>query len=282
MSPAAPTDPIVSAVDVAAAGLRRLAPPPRRMTSPEVMRLLEAGTRGRPIARRLALSGVALALGLMIVLPDWVYSWFPTYELPAIAVAARTSPVDAVADLVPGIPKAYVATYRVPSGGVQEGTISRAEYDAVQGGTPSIVVHMTGGSETQARPASGLFGIGRLIVSGVFGLVFLACCVSALRLVSLRWWTVRVARRGIETVGRVTEMHCDRLLRGDRPVGWVYTLYYVFGAATATTVEGAVKDFHTDQYLPFDANRPLRLLYLDKPPFRSIPADLLPFAPRKR
>lgn len=282
VSPAAPTDPVVSAVDVAAAGLRRLEPPPRRMTTPQVLKLLEAGTPGRPIARRLLLSGIALLLGLMVLLPDWVYSWYPTYELPVIDVTLRTSLVDAVIDLVPFTPRAFVATYRVPSGEVQEGAISSAEYDAIRAGDPSIVVHMTAGSRNRARPASGLFGFGRLAFAGFFVLFALMCGVGALRRIVNLWWRVRVAKRGIETVGRVTEMHSDRLVRGQQPVGWIYTLYYVFGAATATTVEGAVKDFHSSRYLPFDADRPLRLLYTDKPPFRSFPADLLPLSPRKR
>jgi len=252
------------------------------MTTPQVLSILEAGTPGRPIVRRLILVAVTAALALLVVLPDWVYSWHPTYELDAISVAPRTSPVDAIAALVPGLPRTFMAAYRVPSGEVQEGPVSGTVAEAVQAGNPTIVVHMTGGTTARARPASGLFSVGRLVVAGLLALIALVCGVGVIRRVVDRWWMVRVAKRGVETVGRVTEMHSDRLVRGQRPVGWIYTLYYVFGAATATTVEGAVKEFHTRRYLPFDSNRPLRLLYLDKPPFRSIPADLLPFIAGKR
>jgi len=282
VSPTTPKASDVNAVDVAAAALRRLAPPPRRLTTPQLFRLLEAGTPGRPIVRRLALSAAALVLAMVVILPDWVYSWHPTYELAAIGAEPRETPVDAVTDVVPGWPRTFIATYRVPSGEVQEGPVSRAEYDAIQAGSTSLMVHMTGGRMARARPASGLFGVGRLAVTGLLALVSLAVGFGSLRRIAARWWTIRVARRGLETVGRITEMHADRLVRRDRPVGWIYTLYYVFGAANTTTVEGMIREYHVDRHLPFDKDRPLRLLYLDTPPYRSIPADLLPLSPSKR
>jgi len=284
MSPSGPHEAVGSPVEQAEAGMKRLDPPPRRLTTAQLIRLVQVGIPGRPLTRRLMLALAAALLACLVLLPDWIYSWYPTYEMTVIGAAVRPvpSPVEPVAGLLPQSVRGYVGSFRLPSGSVEERAISNAEYDEIQAGKTSIAVHMTGPGATRGRPASGLLGPGRLGVTALCGIVVVVQGLLAMLLLKKRWWVVRLAKRGVETVGRVTEMHSDRLVRKDRPVGRVYTLYYVFGSSSATTVEGAVNQFHTTQYHPFSMDRPLRVLYMTSPPYQSMPADFLPMSASKR
>ncbi len=284
MTLSGPQEAAGNAVHQAEAGMKRLDPPPRRLTTAQLIRLVQAGVPGRPLTRRLLLSFAAALLAAFVVLPDWIYSWYPTYEMDVIGTAPRSvpGPVEPLAQLLPSSVLGYVASFRLPSGSVEDGPISTSEFQQIQAGETSIAVHMTGAGATRGRPTSGLMGNGRLGVAGVCALVAVIQGLMAILVLQKRWWVVKLAKRGVETVGRVTEMHSDRLVRKDRPVGRVYTLYYVFGSASATTVEGAVSQFHTTQYHPFSVDRPLRVLYLNSPPFRSMPADFLPLGASKK
>lgn len=284
MTQSGPQEAVDSTVKQAEAGMKRLDPPPRRLTTAQLIRLVQAGVPGRPLTRRLLLTVAAAFLAFFVVLPDWIYSWYPTYEMDVIGTGPRSvpGPVEPLADLLPPSVLGYVASFRLPSGAVEDGPISTAEFDQIQAGMTSIAVHMTGAGATRGRPASGLLGMGRLGAAGLCVLVAVFQGLMAASVLQKRWWVVKLAKRGVETVGRVTEMHSDRLVRKDRPVGRVYTLYYVFGAPSATTVEGTVSQFHTTQYHPFSVDRPLRVLYMNSPPFRSMPADFLPLGTSKR
>ncbi len=284
MAPSGPHEAIGSTVEQAEAGMKRLDPPPRRLTTAQLIRLVQAGIPGRPLTRRLALALAATILASLVLLPDWIYSWYPTYEMTVIGASERPvpGPIEPLVEMLPGSVRGYVASFRLPSGSVEERPISNAEYDEIQAGKTAIAVHMTGAGATRGRPATGLLGTARLGVAALAGIVALVQGLLALILLQKRWWVVRLARRGVETVGRVTEMHSDRLVRKDRPVGRVYTLYYVFGSSSATTVEGTVAQFHTTQYHPFSVDRPLRVLYMSTPPFKSMPADFLPIGASKR
>ena len=284
MTQSGPQEAIGNRMEAAQAGMRRLEPPPRRLTTAQLIRLAQAGIPGRPLTRRVLLALVAAILASLVFLPDWVYSWYPSYEMTVLGANPRSVPalVDPIANLLPDSVRGYVAAFRLPSGAVEEGPISAREYAAIKGGQATVAVHMTGAGAIRGRPATGLMGPGRLGVTGVCALVALAQGFLALWWLQKRWWVVKLAKKGVETVGRVTEMHSDRLVRKDQPVGRVYTLYYVFGAASATTVEGTVSKFQTTQYHPFSVDRPLRVLYMNSPPFRSMPADLLPLGTAKR
>ena len=284
MAPSGPHEALGSTVKQAEAGMKRLDPPPRRLTTAQLIRLVQAGIPGRPLTRRLLLALAAALLASLVLLPDWIYSWYPTYEMTVIGVSERPvpGPLEPLAGVLPASVRGYVVSFRLPSGAVEERSISNSEYAEIQAGKTSIAVHMTGAGATRGRPATGLMGAGRLGVAALCGIVAFAQGLLALLLLQKRWWVVRLAKRGVETVGRVTEMHSDRLVRKDRPVGRVYTLYYVFGSSNATTVEGTVSQFHTTQYHPFSVDRPLRVLYMNSPPFKSMPADFLPFGASKK
>jgi hypothetical protein len=284
MAPSGPHEAPGSTVEQAEAGLKWLDPPPRRLTTAQLIRLVQAGIPGRPLTRRLLLAVAAAILASLVLLPDWIYSWYPTYEMTVIGASERPvpGPIEPLVEMLPDSVRGYVASFRLPSGSVEERPISNAEYDEIQAGKTSIAVHMTGAGATRGRPTTGLLGGGRLVVAALAGIVALVQGLLALALLQKRWWVIRLARRGVETVGRVTEMHSDRLVRKDRPVGRVYTLYYVFGSSSATTVEGTVAQFHTTQYHPFSVDRPLRVLYMSTPPFKSMPADFLPIGASKR
>lgn len=284
MAPSGPHEALGGSVAQAEAGMKRLEPPPRRLTTAQLIRLVQAGIPGRPLTRRLLLSLAAALLASLVLLPDWIYSWYPTYEMTVIGAGERPvpGPVEPLAKILPASARGYVASFRLPSGAVEERPISNAEYGEIQEGKTRIAVHMTGAGATRGRPETGLLGAGRLGVAALCGIVAFVQGLLALILLKKRWWVIRLARRGVETVGRVTEMHSDRLVRKDRPVGRVYTLYYVFGSSSATTVEGTVAQFHTTQYHPFSVDRPLRVLYMTTPPFKSMPADFLPFGTSKR
>lgn len=265
----------------AAAGPARFDAPPRRVWFWKVPSILDAGLHGRPILRRGAIALVGLLLAAAVLAPDLVYGQFPTYELTVVDAAPRSLPgfASAVAEVLPEGLLGYSATYRLPAGGVRSGPISADEYARVSAGETTMPVHVSGGDFPRGLPASGRFERVRLAAAGIclaFGLGFGLLVLIGIR---RRWWMVRLARKGTEVVGRVTEVRAQRLVHKDEPVAWVYDVYYEYpkdSSRRQDSVTGFLIDFH----LPWKVDDPIRLLQLqDKRPI-SIPCDLLPTARR--
>ncbi len=280
MSSGAPSDSSPWPADAAAAGLNRLPPPPRRLSGRQTLKLLEAGTPGRPLLRPLAMALLAGVLAGTMAAPDVLCALYPTYDMKVVSATPATLP-GPLASLSAAVPTAllgYAASYRLPSGEIQDGAISEAEFLAISGGRDELRVHAGGGG---SRPASGLMGGPRLVLVGMFAAVAGVFLVLAAARVKRRWWLVRLYRKGAETIGRVTELHSDRLVLADRPVGRLYTLYYAFPTSSDDNVEGNVRDFHTTRFHPLAVERPVRILFLGEQRPISLPTDLLPSSLRQ-
>lgn len=275
MSDGAPSDSSPRPADAAAAGLNRLAPPPRFLSGRQTLALLEAGTPGRPLLRPLAMALLAVVLASAMAVPDVLCSLYPTYDMKVVSATPRAlpGPLAGLSGALPAPLMGYTASYRLPSGELVDGSIARAEFEAISAGQKELQVHAGGGG---SWPVSGLMGTARLALMGVFLAVAGVFVVLALIRIRQRWWLVRLFRKGTETIGRVTELHSDRLVRADRPVGRLYTMYYAFPNSSADNVEGNVKEFHTTRFHPLAVERPIRILFLgDQRPI-SLPTDLLP------
>jgi hypothetical protein len=275
MNDSGPIEAGAHAPDSAAAGLSRLPPPPRRLAAVQAIRLLEAGAPGRPLLRPLAMALLCGVFAGAMALPDLLCSLYPTYEMQVVSAQPRElpGPLAGLSDVLPAALRGHEVVYRLPSGEIQGGGVSAAEFLAISAGQEALRVHAAG---SYSRPASGLFGGSRLALVGLFAAVSSLFVAMAVIHVRQRWWIVRLVRKGSEAIGRVTEIHSDRLIRADRPVGRVYSLYYTFPTSTQRSVEGNVKTFHSTRYHPLAVGRPLRILFLGDDRPLSLPTDLLP------
>lgn len=254
-----------------------LAKPPRSLTIWRTLALLDAGLHGRPILRYASMALLSGLLALAIALPDQLSRSLPTAELKVVSARQRTlpGPLAGLGASIPGSVMGYEVSYRLPDGQVQRGPISGGEFAAIRAGQETLHVHLTGGSTRWGRPNSGLFAPSRK------GSMILCCLVAVgfllllLRRLRSQVWLVKLARNGVEITGRVKEMKNLRLVRGDKPVGRVFTLYYDF-LLDGKNREGVIKDFRTAHHHPVAVGRTLRILVEKDPPHRSIPAELLP------
>lgn len=264
-----------------AAGLLRLDPPPRRLSGLRRLQIVDAGVQGRPTPRRVSLAILAFALASTVLAPDWLYSQHPVVEAELISPSLQDlpAPLGGLNGVLPEGTAGHAAIFRLPSGDVRSGPISGDEYRELLAGRTTLDVHVMGSRGEHGRPVSGLFQILRLASAGL--LAFFGVLAGLAALASLRrgWWMVRLARHGVAVVGRINEAKSQRLVRGDRPDGRRYDLYYDF-RADGQVREGVVAGFFRRTHVPFPVDGPVRILYLPDAPHRSIPADLLPLARR--
>ncbi len=266
------------AIAAAAAGPSRVGPPPRSLSGWRLIQVLDAGVHGYPVLRYLALMAISLLMALAVLLPDLIYAGLPERTLEAIDAAPRDLPPP-LDGIVPADILGYEATFRLPGGEVQRGPVDGAEAAAIAAGEDTIAVHMSGGERARACPDSGLFSRPRVAVAGLLtALAVLFGLLLAAR-VKGRWWMVRVARHGVETIGRVTELESHRLVHGEKPVGRQLSMFWDVSIRDRSH-SGSVKDFRVETFHPFAVDRPLRVLVLPDPPHRSMPTELLPL-PRK-
>ena len=242
-----------------------------------MLRILDTGVAGRPLLRYLALATVSGLLAVGVATPEIVFGRQPTVEAQLIAVAPRglPEPLDVAFERLPPAVRGYTASFRLPSGEALRGPVSAAEYRLLRAGAKSLDVHVIGAPLSRARPASGVFGPIRLALAGLFAASCLAYGVAALVRIRRVWWMASLARHGVAVVGRLTEVNRRRLVRGERPTGELYELFYDF-RADGTVREGSVSGFYSARHLPFEVKRPVRVLCSPRPNGRSIPLDLLP------
>jgi len=251
--------------------------PPRSLTLWRTLALLDAGLHGRPFLRYASMALLSGLLALAIALPDQLSRSLPTTELSVISARQRTlpGPLASLGASIPGVILGYEVSYRLADGQVQHGPISAGEFAAIEAGQETLHVHLTGGEQQRGRPDSGLFTPARKGSMIFCGLVAVGFLLAMLRRLRSQVWMVKLVRSGVEITGRVTEMKNLRLVRADKPVGRVFTLYYEF-LLDGKNREGVIKDFRTSRHHPVAVGRTLRILVEKDPPHRSIPAELLP------